>query len=66
MSSKIPEASETDPLSGAYKDLLAQAKALAGRVENLPDGPTKEKLRATLAEVWGNVAESKSEAGHDE
>jgi hypothetical protein len=65
MSSKNPDATETEPPSGEFKDLLAQAQALAKRVENLPDGPTKEKLRATLSELWVNVTEGRSEGGHD-
>ena len=65
MSSKILETSETEPSSGDVKDPLAQAQAIAERVEKLPDGPTKEKLRATLAEIWVNAGEVAS-AGQNE
>ena len=60
MSSKIPETPETEPPPDDIKELLAQAQALAERVEKLPDGPTKEKLRATLTEIWVNAGEGAS------
>ena len=45
------ESSEAEPRLEEINALLAQARARAERVENLSDGPHKDKLRAALSEL---------------
>jgi hypothetical protein len=51
MTSKAPEALDAEPKTEEIKDLLGQAQALAKRVEAMPEGARKERLRATLSEL---------------
>jgi hypothetical protein len=64
MTSRLPVAAEAEPRTGEIADLLAQAIALAGRVEALPDGAMKEKLSAALAEIRANLGKPDSEVRH--
>jgi hypothetical protein len=64
MSSRIPEATDAEARTEGIDDLLAQAQTLAERVEAMPDGPMKQKLRAALAEIKANVREFKPEVRH--
>jgi hypothetical protein len=64
MTSMLPEAAEAERRTTEIADLLAQAIALAERVEALPDGAMKEKLRAALIEIRANIGEPKSEMRH--
>ena len=57
-------ATNAEPRTDDVSDILAQAQALAERVEAMPDGPMKEKLRAALAEIRANVEEFKPEVRH--
>jgi hypothetical protein len=64
MSSRLQEATEAEAKTEGIDDLLAQAQALAERVEAMPDGPMKQKLRVALAEIKCNVGEIKPEVRH--
>jgi hypothetical protein len=64
MSSRLQEATEAEARTEGIDDLLAQAQALAERVEAMPDGPMKQKLRVALAEIKCNVGEFKPEVRH--
>jgi hypothetical protein len=58
----ISEPTEAKPRSGDTDGLLAQAQALAARVENLPEGPRKKALKAALADVQSLLAENERDA----
>ena len=62
MSSKIPEATEAEARQEDAADLFAQALALTERVEKMPDGPRKEKLRIALARIRTDVGEGTSKS----
>jgi hypothetical protein len=55
MTSKIPEAMKAEPPTEEIADLRAWALALAERVEKLPDGPLKEKLRSALYAIGDEI-----------
>jgi hypothetical protein len=57
-------ATDAEPRTEGVKDFLAQAQSLAARVEAMPDGPMKQKLRIALAEIRANVGECKPEVRH--
>jgi hypothetical protein len=57
-------ATNAEPRTDDVSDILAQAQALAERVEAMPDGPMKQKLRAALAEIRADVEEFKPEVRH--
>jgi hypothetical protein len=64
MHNEAPEASEAEVGTEENANLLARAISLAGRVEAMPDGAMKEKLRAELAEMRSNLGERKPEVRH--
>ena len=55
MTNKIPTATTAEPLTEEIADLRACALALAERVEKLPDGPRKEKLRSALYAIGDEI-----------
>jgi hypothetical protein len=56
-----PTATDADPRSKDVKDFLAEATALSERVEAMPDGAMKEKLRVALAQIHASIGETKSD-----
>jgi hypothetical protein len=66
MASDSPDAMETETGTEDIEDLLTQALALAHRVDKLPAGAMKEKLRAALAEIRVSAGDLASEARHED
>ena len=64
MTSENPAGTESATGTPELKDILAQAIALADRVEKMPDGPLKEKLRTALAEIRVSAGDSTSASVH--
>jgi hypothetical protein len=60
----IPTAPDADPRSEDGKDFLAEAIALAERVEAMPDCAMKDKLNAALAEIRANIGRTEPEVRH--
>jgi hypothetical protein len=44
-------------------ELVAQAEALAKKVEALPNGPLKNKLNAALTEILSELDDTESDKG---
>jgi hypothetical protein len=62
MSNDIP-ARPDGPADLEITELVAQAEALAKKVEALPNGPLKKKLGAALTEILSELDDTESDKG---